>query len=398
MLGVYYNDEYWKEFRDIESLNTTANESSLHPTIESHKKRGQCILKALNKLILLCIITGILIMPCSGYAEASSWAISSLEEARTLDIIPDNLDQNYQQPITRAEFAQVAMYFCAAQYNVDPMTFVDEYRATHTSNGETEMPIDWGIFSDVRLGETDNIWPIYAAAFGIVAGCGDGTFNPDGLITRQEAAVMLESTYMLYSGTDIETNKEHRFADNTQIANWATDSVKKITSAGVMAGIGDNKFAPNEPYTREQCYVTFMALYKNMPISKYHRNVSGLFTPEDYVTYLSQGRMTHFSVNETLSCDSAFIIYGTAMSMSSSESRLIVVYRNGLGGHYAKGFSFRVSPMQSAAFNLSNFDWNSEKTKLSFCATPTENDFDQGSLQKVHYSLDILTGHLDLLE
>ena len=79
---------------------------------------GRSILKALHNLILLCIITGRLIVPCFGHVEASNWAISSLEEARTLDIIPDNLDQDYQQPITRAEFAQVAMYFCAAQYNV----------------------------------------------------------------------------------------------------------------------------------------------------------------------------------------------------------------------------------------------------------------------------------------
>jgi len=358
--------------------------------------------KLLNKLFIFLLSIECLTIPVLGHTEISHWARTSVEEARVLGIIPDNLDHDYQQPITRAEFAQVAMYFCAAQYNVDPMTFVDEYRATHTSTGETETPIDWEIFSDVRLGETDNIWPIYAAAFGIVAGCGNGTFNPDGLITRQEAAVILESTYMLYAGTDTDTdidvNKELHFADNNQIASWATDSVEKITSAGVMAGIGDNKFAPNESYTREQCYVTFMALYKNMPISKYHLNVSGLFTPEDYVTYLSQGRTTYFSVNETLSCDSAFIIYGTAMSMSSSESRLIVVYRNGLGGHYAKGFSSRVSPTQNTALSLSNFEWNSEKTKLSFCATPTENDFDQESLQKVHYSLDILTGQLDLLE
>ena len=39
------------------------------------------------------------------------------------------------------------------------------------------------------------------------------------------------------------------------------DSVGKIQAAGIMSGVGANKFAPKQNYTREQSIVTALKLY-----------------------------------------------------------------------------------------------------------------------------------------
>ena len=43
--------------------------------------------------------------------------------------------------------------------------------------------------------------------------------------------------------------------------NWAVDAVGQMQATGVMNGVGENTFAPDEDYTREQSIVTIMRLY-----------------------------------------------------------------------------------------------------------------------------------------
>lgn len=351
-------------------------------------------------IALLCLsISSSILTTITSYAAdvPSGWATSAVHEALNLNIIPEGLDQNYQSPITRAEFAQTALHFCAAQYNLDPLTFVWEYRTSHARPGETELPIDWDAFQDVSMTQSENIWPIYAAAFGLVEGRGNGIFDPEGAISRQEAAVMLLNTYRLYAGDHLQLDQASiSFADTSSIAAWAVDAVEVMTSMGVMTGTGNNCFAPTETYTREQCYTTFMALYKNAPVSKYHHNVKGLYSPEEYLDYLTEGRMTSFSLKEILSCDTAYVIYGTTMSFSSSDTQLIVVYRDGRGGHYGKSFSYPASPTRTVGYELKNFTFMEDDTLLTFTACPTEiTDYSIVNECK-NYTLNILSGDLEI--
>jgi hypothetical protein len=50
------------------------------------------------------------------------------------------------------------------------------------------------------------------------------------------------------------------FVDNAEISEWAMEGVGQIQAAGIMGGVGDNRFAPQAPYTREQSIVTVMRL------------------------------------------------------------------------------------------------------------------------------------------
>ena len=44
----------------------------------------------------------------------------------------------------------------------------------------------------------------------------------------------------------------------------ATCAKGKVQAAGIMSGVGDNTFSPQEPYTREQSIVTLMRLYAKL--------------------------------------------------------------------------------------------------------------------------------------
>lgn len=50
------------------------------------------------------------------------------------------------------------------------------------------------------------------------------------------------------------------YADRGKIASWAMTQVGQITAAGVMNGVGNNCFAPLSSYTREQAIITILRL------------------------------------------------------------------------------------------------------------------------------------------
>ena len=199
---------------------------------------------------------------------------------------------------------------------------------------------------------------------------------------------MLASAYTLYAGEMQLPAGQISFVDQDQIAPWAADAVEKIVSVGVMTGVDGNRFAPMEFYTREQCYVTFMALYQNAPISKAQKNVPGLYSPEEYVERLSRGRMTPFTLQGQVECEDAYIVYGQAVSFSSSETRLFVILRNGTGGYYGKTFSYMVSPTRSAGYVLENVAVEREGTVLRLVMTPLERE----TPEKQTVVLDLLSG------
>ena len=57
------------------------------------------------------------------------------------------------------------------------------------------------------------------------------------------------------------TQQEAAFSDNAQISSWAFDAVGQMQATGIMGGVGDNIFAPKSDYTREQSIMTILRLY-----------------------------------------------------------------------------------------------------------------------------------------
>jgi hypothetical protein len=55
--------------------------------------------------------------------------------------------------------------------------------------------------------------------------------------------------------------KAASFADNAAISTWAIENVGQVQAANIMGGVGENTFAPKSPYTREQSILTMMRLW-----------------------------------------------------------------------------------------------------------------------------------------
>jgi len=51
------------------------------------------------------------------------------------------------------------------------------------------------------------------------------------------------------------------FADKDTVSDWAVTQVGQVQAAGIMSGVGENKFAPKDSYTREQSIVTMLRVY-----------------------------------------------------------------------------------------------------------------------------------------
>ena len=186
---------------------------------------------------------------------ASQWAVKYIEQAVTLNIVPIAIQTQYLENISRADFCKLAVSFLVKKSGKTIQELMIEKNIQPGQN----------VFSDT----TDNEI-LVANALGIVNGVGNGRFNPDGMISRQEAAVMLMRTASVLGITTPEATAVS-FADSDDFAEWAkagiafvSSMVDKNSNQKVMSGVGNNLFSPLGTYTREQSIVTMLRLFYAM--------------------------------------------------------------------------------------------------------------------------------------
>ena len=84
---------------------------------------------------------------------------------------------------------------------------------------------------------------------GVVNGVSDDNFNPNGTMTRAEAAEMFANLMQIAESADISN-----FTDVAANA-WYADAVAKCVAAGIMNGSSDTTMEPNANLNREQMFV-----------------------------------------------------------------------------------------------------------------------------------------------
>ncbi len=176
----------------------------------------------------------------------SAWAYDGYTEAENKDLITPELDQNYQGETNRAEFCRAVVNFTEKYYNKSIMTVLKERNLS---------PI---IFAD-----TDDEAISVAAALGITSGTdmAKKIFSPDAIITREQAATMLENTLKAL-GANLHAQPT-MWSDAKSISLWALDSVNAIYNTGIMKGTSSTTqtFSPKSPFTHEQTIVTLNGLW-----------------------------------------------------------------------------------------------------------------------------------------
>ena len=108
-----------------------------------------------------------------------------------------------------------------------------------------------GTFADVKADAGYAAYVNWAAATGIISGITSATFEPDGIITHEQMAVIMKA-YADKMGYSVpKTLAAVTFLDNAQILFQAKDAVREMQQAGVLSGKG-NRFDPQGSTTRAE--------------------------------------------------------------------------------------------------------------------------------------------------
>lgn len=211
-------------------------------------KKVLSFLLAIIMVISLCI-TGFAMETSSKLdGEPSDWARSEIREALAYGLVPESVNGNYTQDITRSEFCDLIVNLI----EVISVKSIDDFVNAYSEKLE-----------NVSFPDTDSATVLAAAKLGIVNGRASGSFDPDANITRQEAAKMLALTAKVV-GESITSESGAQFADKDAIYDWALEYVNYVYAQGIMKGTstGENpNFSPLRTYTREQSILTALRLY-----------------------------------------------------------------------------------------------------------------------------------------
>ena len=87
-------------------------------------------------------------------------------------------------------------------------------------------------------------------SLGVVNGYDDGSFKPNGTVTRAEMAKMI---YVLRTGnSDASAYNDDKTSFTDIGSHWARGYIKYCKSLGIIAGKSNTKFAPNDKVTAQE--------------------------------------------------------------------------------------------------------------------------------------------------
>lgn len=169
--------------------------------------------------------------PGTTHAENISghWAYTEMNYLINHNILGGDQNGNYlpNKDVTRAEFASFLVRALELTPKSSTVSFTDV------------KPGDW-FYSSVNL----------AASHDLIAGVGNGKFNPNAKINRQEMAVMIKRA-LDYAGV-ATTKSAISFNDNSQIASWAKESIQYAVGTKILFGREGNTFRPSANATRAE--------------------------------------------------------------------------------------------------------------------------------------------------
>ena len=161
--------------------------------------------------------------------DDASWAKDMILKMYDNNIVSGYEDGSFKpnNPITREEFVHIIMKIC-------------EVREVAENS-----------FSDVASGAWYEDDIRRAVSAGLVNGISQTEFGVGLNITRQDAATIL---YRLAEklGTKLEIG-DAEFTDMADMADYAVESVKALSSSKIILGYEDGSFKPNNSITRAEC-------------------------------------------------------------------------------------------------------------------------------------------------
>ncbi|WP_152395260.1 S8 family serine peptidase [Paenibacillus guangzhouensis] len=164
---------------------------------------------------------------------AASWAASDITALANKLIIDGTSETSFapKNNLTRAEFTALLVRSLGLRTNSAAPTFSDV------------KGFEW-YASDIAA----------ASQAGLIQGLGNGQFAPNANVTRQELTVILARALKL-TGIELKASNPsfQGYSDDDQISDYAKESVKALSSAGIIDGDDAQKgqFLPTMATTRE---------------------------------------------------------------------------------------------------------------------------------------------------
>ena len=189
--------------------------------------------------VIYCTDTGTGPGTLSNGALVSRWAEARTELAVKTGLAPAGLGNDYRGNITRGQFAATA---------------VKLYQAMGGQAGATGA----SSFTDT----TDPVI-LLAADLGFVSGVGGGKFDPNALVNREQAAVMLSSVYAKLGGS-VPTVAATTFNDNGDVSGWAKSAVAFMNGKEIVTGVGNNNFSPKGSASIEQALLISLKMFETL--------------------------------------------------------------------------------------------------------------------------------------
>lgn len=179
------------------------------------------------------------------FEGASPWAVSDIGKAAEFGFISDKIKGKMDAPITREEFAEIAVIFYekitgSKAIAAPTSTFAD------TLNPEIlkafELKITYGAGKDTT---------------------GKHLFKPNNLLDREQMAAMItNSLKAVYPNINLSSSNVPGFADEKEISSWALESAKFMKKYKITEGIGNNNYGPKQNCTREQAVIFLTKAYE----------------------------------------------------------------------------------------------------------------------------------------
>ncbi|WP_238403980.1 M20/M25/M40 family metallo-hydrolase [Paenibacillus paridis] len=173
-----------------------------------------------------------------------SWAGAAIEELASKGIIAGVSNTSFAplKQVTRAEFLTMLV------------------RAYQLADENATVS-----FSDVKTSDWYYASVAAAVKAGLAQGVGDGKFDPNRAITREEMAIMAANALKLINKDAVVSDVDgalEKFADQDKMAAYAKEAIALLTQQGVINGMTNGTYAPKGIANRAQAAVIISNLLK----------------------------------------------------------------------------------------------------------------------------------------
>jgi len=165
------------------------------------------------------------------------WAEANIKQAVTRGIISGYSDGSFKPTANATRLEFIAML-------VRALNLTAESTEKHNFKDNSTIPA-WGR-SAVDA----------AFASGLITGDANNQLKPFVSITRAEMAVILVRA----KGIKVDPNATLPFADSKSVPKWAVPSVAAAYNAGLLNGVGGNRFAPTQVASRAEVVSAILAM------------------------------------------------------------------------------------------------------------------------------------------